>query len=538
MSKGILLYALNNEHIDYVELAYYAAKKAKKFIDLPIAIVTDSADWLYTRFPNCKEVFSYVIRLVDKSGIQEWFYKAEYPLGSLVYYEGTIWKKTKEGPEVINVITENHDENKLINLNDFVKVYQGIDIDKWYPNLPYLKGQHVWFNDNVYICETGYTEGENFTNSKYKLLIENVKDLSLSYRFEEGQIFIYNRNLYQCLINLSLSERGYDLTNLEKVYLGIDIDKWYPNLPYLKGQHVWYKNKLYRCHTDYNEKEEFDFSKYEVLIENVKNLSDTNSFTKGDILLYNRMLWIAKISFDMKNAVIRNDLWENTGERFYIYDPVPQYRKYHDGAMANKRLKFKNDIRVKSFELSPFDETLVIDSDFIINNHLLKYCWEQSHDFLIHKNGFDLSGYRYDPRLHNISDKTIDFYWATVFFFRKNKNTEIFFDYLGHIQDNWNYYRHIYQIQHALYRNDYAFSIAIHVMNGYQKGSWAHELPGKMYYTIDKDILLEHSDTSMKFLIEKEKYTGQYTLLKSSGINVHVMNKFSLSRVIRENENV
>lgn len=75
-------------------------------------------------------------------------------------------------------------------------------------------------------------------------------------------------------------------------------------------------------------------------------------------------------------------------------------------------------------------------------------------------------------------------------------------------------------------------------MNGYQNGSWAHNLPGKLYYTIDKDILLEHTDTEMKFLIEKEKYRGEYTVMKTNGINVHVMNKFSISRILNEELNV
>jgi len=42
----------------------------------------------------------------------------------------------------------------------------------------------------------------------------------------------------------------------------------------------------------------------------------------------------------------------------------------------------------------------------------------------------------------------------------------------------------------------------------------------------------------MKFLIEKEKYRGEYTLMKTKSINVHVMNKFSISRILNEELNV
>ena len=61
MSKGILMYALNNEQIDYTEIAVYAAKQAKKHLNVPIALVTDSFDWLIKQFPNYKDYFDILI---------------------------------------------------------------------------------------------------------------------------------------------------------------------------------------------------------------------------------------------------------------------------------------------------------------------------------------------------------------------------------------------------------------------------------------------------------------------------------------------
>ena len=745
MNQGIMLYALNNEEIDYVEIAYHAALQAKKHLNLPVAIVTDSADWLYQKFPNYKEVFDIVIKVVHETTVEPWRSNQYYGIGNLAYHNGTIWRKVKDGKEVVNVINkefkekrkfiekdfqpvyvgididkwypnlpylagqhvwhentlyrchtdyEEQDEFSLnqydillenvedftnnieykegdiilfnrnlwqainkyvgpgkiiekvrneidfkekdfervyqgididkwypnlpylagqhvwhentlyrchtdyeeqdefsrsqydilietvfdfdnetkisggdiilynrvlwlshidlesiiknidIDLSNFDRIYEGIDIDKWYPNLPYLKGQHVWYNNILYRCEIGYAEGDVFSKDKYIVLLENIFDLEITENFNKGDKFLYNRVLWQSNINqgvdLEIVSVWYDLEDLERVYQGIDIDKWYPNLPYLAGQHVWHNDILYRCHTDYEEKDEFSLDNYDILLENIKDLTSIEKFSTGDVLLYNRVLWMSKVNFDgtLNESKIRDDIWEDTKERHFVYNPASQYRKYFDGAMSNKRLKFKNDIRIKSYELSPFNETLIIDCDYFINNDTLKYCWQQPHDFLIFKEAVDLAGYRYDPRLHTLSDKSIDFYWATVFFFRKTKNTEIFFNYLGHIQDNWNYYRYVYQIQNSMYRNDFAFSIAIHVMNGYQEGTWAHNLPGKLYYVIDKDVFIEYNDIEMKFLIEKEKYKGEYTLLKTKGLNVHVMNKFSISRILKEIEHV
>jgi hypothetical protein len=561
MSKGVLIYALNNEQIDYAKLALNAARQVKEHLGVPVALVTDSADWLTTQYPNYKDDVDMVIKVVREAEVQPWNSSWEYSVGNLAFYNGTIWRKVNEGPDVVEVIEAVEvvevvevapEEIYTFDQEDFEPVYEGIDIDKWYPNLPYLVGQHVWYDNKLYRCAIQYIEGESFSKDKYISLIDNVLDSEVIEEIIKGDIVLFNRTLWMSIVdkrkkeaiaitNTSI-EKTYKIEdNFTRVYDGIDIDKWYPNLPYLIGQHVWHNDILYRCHTEYTENEEFSKDQYDIVLENVKELTQTIKFTKGDILFHERVLWMSLINYKFeqnKTDKIRYDLWEDTKERFLVYDCAPQYRQYFDGAMTHKKLKFKNDIRVKSFELSPFDETLVIDCDYLINNDILKYCWQQPHDFLIHKQAVDLSGYRYDPRLVTLSDKSIDFYWATVFFFRKNKNTEIFFEYLNHIQENWNYYRYAYQIEQSLYRNDFAFSIAIHVMNGYQNGTWAHDLPGKLYYTIDKDILLEHADTEMKFLIEKEKYRGEYTVIKTKGINVHVMNKFSISRILNEELNV
>ena len=69
-------------------------------------------------------------------------------------------------------------------------------------------------------------------------------------------------------------------------------------------------------------------------------------------------------------------------------------------------------------------------------------------------------------------------------------------------------------------------------MNGYQRGDFSHTMPGTMYFTTDKDILWELKDDNFLFLIQKENYLGEYTPLKVKGSSVHVINKFSLNRII------
>ena len=207
------------------------------------------------------------------------------------------------------------------------------------------------------------------------------------------------------------------------------------------------------------------------------------------------------------------------------------YRKYNDGNFTRRNLEFKNNSRSLAYELSPYEETLLLDTDYIVGNDVFKQCFEQPHDFLIYKDAFELSGYRDTKEFEYISETGPEFYWATCVFFRKTSENKMFFDLIKHLQDNWFYYQNIYDIQGKSFRNDFAFSIAIHIMNGYKSNNeFAKNMPGTMFYTTDKDVLLKLQDESFKFLVEYKD--GSYFPASITGSNVHVMNKYSLNRII------
>ena len=86
----------------------------------------------------------------------------------------------------------------------------------------------------------------------------------------------------------------------------------------------------------------------------------------------------------------------------------------------------------------------------------------------------------------------------------------------------------MYQLSQRVYRNDYSFSIAVNLMDNHKIGS----MPGKMLYSTDKDVLFEVEEDKLKFLVEKKDRLGQYTAVYTDKLNVHVMNKFSLNRMI------
>jgi hypothetical protein len=208
-----------------------------------------------------------------------------------------------------------------------------------------------------------------------------------------------------------------------------------------------------------------------------------------------------------------------------------QQKKFHDGSLAGKMLDWKNLSRSQVYNLTPYDRTIVLDSDYILNSSILKNALDNEYDFQIYRNSFDLALDR-PVMFDRINSYSIPFYWATVFVFEKNSLMETFFDLIEYIKANWNYFKILYSIDSYTYRNDFAFSIAIHIMNGKTNGNFATELPGSMTFTTDKDILISAKNNEMSFLVEKKDYIGEYIAVKTTGLDVHVMNKFSLNRFI------
>jgi hypothetical protein len=70
------------------------------------------------------------------------------------------------------------------------------------------------------------------------------------------------------------------------------------------------------------------------------------------------------------------------------------------------------------------------------------------------------------------------------------------------------------------------------MMNGFTQGKFAGHLPGKMFYTLDTDILVSRKEDSMLFMVQKSVGSADYIPARTKKVDVHVMNKFSLLRAI------
>jgi len=175
-------------------------------------------------------------------------------------------------------------------------------------------------------------------------------------------------------------------------------------------------------------------------------------------------------------------------------------------------VQWKNIGRSAAYDLSPYDETLVIDVDYIVQDTNLLKIFKQSWDYLLLRHSNSLTQ-EYNEYMGNNS---LPYVWATVFAFRKTDRAKQYFDLVKRIQHNYEYYKALFNVQGGSFRNDYAFSMADIILNGYTVSDIG--IPGTML-TVDTPI----NSITIKdnFLVIKDDFKS-YVVPRT---NLHIMSK-------------
>jgi hypothetical protein len=202
-------------------------------------------------------------------------------------------------------------------------------------------------------------------------------------------------------------------------------------------------------------------------------------------------------------------------------------RILHDG-QTKTALPFKNSNRNSVWDLTPYDRTLLLDTDYMVLSGTLNNYWDVDSDILIAESYNDIFG---DARTgyHDrfISDTGIKMLWATTVMFTKNDNTKIFFNMVEHIRENYKQFADLFRFDSRVFRNDIAFSIARHIMYGFEQDS-DYALPPVLSIT-DKDMLYSVEGDRL-IVLASPMLNDNYCAANINATDLHIMNKQSIMR--------
>lgn len=229
-----------------------------------------------------------------------------------------------------------------------------------------------------------------------------------------------------------------------------------------------------------------------------------------------------------KKSNIFQDI-ETVFDKIIIVDKpqTDNFRRLNDGTF-NKTVPFVNGNRHSAWELTPYDRTLLIDSDFLIMSNRLAEYWDADEDILISESINDICNKnRIGYHDQYISDTGVHLYWATTVMFTKNQKSKCFFDLVNYIRKNYSYYGDLFRFSTQQYRNDISFSVAKHILDGFETNTIMSLPP--VLTTQDTDILNTVNNDNLIFLI-KTDFNDNYSAVSVADVDIHIMNKQSIIR--------
>lgn len=190
--------------------------------------------------------------------------------------------------------------------------------------------------------------------------------------------------------------------------------------------------------------------------------------------------------------------------------------------ISNKRRKdiWINKGRYSAYDLTPYQDTLVLDVDYLVNSPQLIKVFNGSGDFCCHN---EVKWFLEVHSTEYLSKETVQTHWATVLRFKKTNRVKQIFQMMEMVQKNYDHYCNIYKIPEQTYRNDYALTIALKTVNGHMTYApdyfnWKlnHVAPNvKVYRDTDTAYTLTHLDNKI----------GKQTYIKIRDTDFHMLDK-------------
>ena len=192
----------------------------------------------------------------------------------------------------------------------------------------------------------------------------------------------------------------------------------------------------------------------------------------------------------------------------------------------DKRSQWLNASRCNAWEDSPYDETIVLDADYIVNSDTLLKLFDTKQDFLIHQTVSDVTAQNQFVGQESFGELHFPQSWATVFYFNRAEDNQLIFDTVRMIKENYQHYANLYKFPRQPFRNDYAFSIALAALAGHRTTD-EYRIPWPLTTsTHNVDVTVEGNKIHLQY--DKNNKPQRLTIKDQ---DLHVLNKHTLGDI-------
>lgn len=210
-----------------------------------------------------------------------------------------------------------------------------------------------------------------------------------------------------------------------------------------------------------------------------------------------------------------------------VQSPEGQQRYFPD---VNATVPWYNHNRCDALDLTPYDRTLLVDADYVVNTTDLAPAINSATDMLCFRRACDIATGEDLDDLNYFGSSKMPMWWATVVIFNRSPFSRYVFDGWRMVRDHWHHYRDIYHIHDGLFRNDYALSIALGIASGHTLK--VDEIPWRLPTLMPNSQLDLLPSTWADFQIKYQDRHGRPRRQWITARDFHAMGKTHLQELI------
>ena len=184
--------------------------------------------------------------------------------------------------------------------------------------------------------------------------------------------------------------------------------------------------------------------------------------------------------------------------------------------------------RVDAYSLTPWDQTLVLDADYVVAGPELRCVLQSDTDFMCHRTAVNMATGLPMAGLNVFCQHSMPMWWATVMMFRRSNIAQYIIDCMQMIRNNWQHYRDLYGIDNSTYRNDFALSIALGIVSGHT--GQVTEIPWPLLSVLPDTELVKLDDSMYQVNYNDSDNSPRWVTWQ--GTDFHAMGKQHLEKII------